>query len=208
MEANSSKAGADGDTPEKVRAFIAVEIPEGVKAELGRFEARLKMAGADVKWVRPESMHITLRFMGYLSKEQVRLAEEAVVISAEKFTPFQIEVQGLGTFPENKRPRVIWAGLSRGAKELSEVFQSLEQELILRDLGEADRPFAGHLTLGRVKTGKNLDNLLEYLNKEGSRNFGGFEVKNICLYQSRLHPTGAVYTVLKEGALTGGPGGV
>ena len=202
MTTNSS------ERPEKIRSFIAVPIPGEVKAELGKFQSRLQKTGADVKWVRPESMHITLRFLGGLTPAEIKLAGEAVLAVAQKFAPFTIEVKGFGTFPERKRPRVIWAGLTQGAEELTGIFQSLEEELLLRDLGEADRPFAGHLTIGRVKTGKKLNNLLEYLTKEGDQNFGIYEAKTICLFQSRLHPSGAVYTMLREGVLAGKTRGV
>lgn len=186
-----------------IRSFIAVSIPEQIKSEIGRFQEHLKRTGADVKWVRPESMHITLRFLGNLSPEEIELAGEAVCVVAEKFSPVQVEIKGFGSFPERKRPRVIWAGLTRGEDELKEIFQSLEQELISRGLGEADRGFAGHLTIGRVKTGKKLEYLLEYLNKESERSFGIFEAKTICLFQSQLKPQGAIYTALRQAVLGG-----
>ena len=191
------------DPSGKIRSFIAVAIPEAMKEELGRLESRLKRSDADIKWVQPGSIHITLRFLGYLDAEQLKLTKEALAAVAAQFRPFPIEAKGWGTFPENQRPRVIWAGLTRGKEELTAIFSSLEQELISRGLGEADRPFAGHLTIGRVKSGKKLDSLLEYLRKENDKTWGAFEAGSICLFQSQLHPSGAVYTALREEALRG-----
>jgi len=180
------------------RSFIAVAIPEGIKNQLSGLQSKLKRAGAEVKWTRPQGIHITLRFLGYMTGPELEKVKEALAETAKSFAPFEVEVKGSGTFPERKRPRVVWVGLSKGDPELTGLFQKLEQELVKRDLGEADRPFKGHLTLGRVKTGKNLNMLVEYLAREGDQSFGAFEAKSICLVKSQLHPEGAVYTVLKE----------
>lgn len=199
---------ANNSEPEKlIRSFIAVPIPAELKTELGRFQEKLKRIGADVKWVRPESMHLTLRFMGNLTLSEIQLAGEAVFQVAKKFAPFSVELKGFGTFPPGRRPRVLWIGLAQGEKELKEIFQNLEQELISRGLGEADKPFAGHLTLGRIKTSKKLDFILEYFKKEAEKSFGVFEAKTICLFQSQLHPEGAIYTALREEVLAGRSGG-
>jgi len=185
------------------RSFIAVAIPDGIKNQLSGLQSKLKRAGADVKWTRPDGIHITLRFLGYLKDEEVAKTQEALAATAKNFAPFEVEVKGAGKFPERGRPRVLWVGLSKGEKELETVFARLEQELIARGLGQADRPFKGHLTLGRVRTGKNTNILVEYLDKEGMQSFGSFEAKSICLFRSQLNPQGAIYTVLKEELFTG-----
>jgi 2'-5' RNA ligase len=188
------------------RAFVAVAIPEGIKNQLAGIQSRLKRAAAEVKWTRPEGIHLTLRFLGYLSDDAIVKVRDAMAVVGREFSAFTVEIKGSGTFPERGRPRVIWAGISQGEKELQAVFARLEQELIARGLGEADKPFRGHLTLGRVKTGKNVDKLVEYLQRETGKSFGAFEVRGICLFRSQLHPEGAVYTVLQEQLFQGAGG--
>ena len=189
------------------RCFIAVAIPEGIKNQLSGLQSKLKHARADVKWTRPNSIHITLRFLGYMTDDGLAKTNEAMAETVKNFAPFEVEVKGSGTFPERGRPRVIWVGLKKGEPELTDIFKKLEQELIKRGLGEADKPFKGHLTLGRIKTGKNIEKLVEYLEKEGGISFGAFEAGSICLFRSQLHPEGAIYTVLKEHVFRGEAGG-
>lgn len=195
-----------GENEQLTRSFIAMAIPEGIKNQLAGLQSKLKRADADVKWTRPEAIHITLRFLGYLTDDSISKVKDALAQVGREFSPFTVEIKGSGTFPERGRPRVIWAGMSQGEKELQAIFSRLEQELIEKGLGEADKPFKGHLTLGRVKTGKNINKLVEYLDKEGGKSFGAFEVKSVCLFKSQLRPEGAIYTVLKEELLSG-PGG-
>lgn len=197
----------DNNKESLTRSFIAVAIPEGIKNQLSGLQSKLKRAGADVKWTRPNSIHITLRFLGYMTDEGLAKTNEAMAEAVKHFSPFEVEVEGSGTFPEHGRPRVVWVGLKKGEPELMDIFKKLEQELISRGLGEADKPFKGHLTLGRVRTGKNIEKLVEYLEKEGGKSFGAFTAGSICLFRSQLHPEGAIYTVLKEHFFAGEAGG-
>lgn len=198
-----SKADEKEAQVEQIRSFIAISIPEEIKQKLREVQARLKRAEAMVKWTRPEGIHITLRFLGNISIEEVKQAGEAIAQVAQKFSPFAIEAKGFGTFPERARPRVIWVGLTQGVKELKAIFEELEKELLNRGLGKADRALSPHLTLGRIKTGKNLNKLLEYLKAEPEISYGIFEAKSICLYRSQLRPEGAIYTVLREEFFSG-----
>jgi len=188
----------ESDQPGLTRAFIAIAIPDGIKNQMAGLQSKLKRADADVKWTRPHGIHITLRFMGWLNTDDLEKTKLAIANVAKEFSEFDVEVKGSGTFPERGRPRVIWTGISQGEKELQAVASRLDQELIKSGLGPADRPFRGHLTLGRVKSGKNINKLVEYLEKEGTISFGAFPAKSICLFKSDLRPDGAIYTVLRE----------
>jgi len=182
----------------KIRSFIAIDLPEDLKEELKKFQSRLKKSKADVKWVRPESMHITLRFLGYLTPEEIEKAKTAINTVAKRFAPFQIQVRGWGTFPEKGRPRVIWTGLEQGAEILEQIFNQLEKELVKLGFDKADKKFVPHLTLGRIKTSKNLKDLIEYLNKEGTKTYGNFWAEKIILFKSDLKPEGAIYSIIKD----------
>jgi len=193
-----SKSDEKEMKPELIRSFIAISIPEEIKQKLAELQARLKKADAMVKWTRAQGIHITLRFLGNVSVEEIKEAGEAISQVARQFSPFLVEANGFGTFPERGRPRVIWVGLNQGVSQLKAIFEELDKELINRGLGKADRAFSPHLTLGRIKTGKNLNKLLEYLKAEPEKAYGIFEAKSICLFRSQLRPEGAIYTLLRE----------
>ena len=193
---------ADGGNQEKkIRAFIAAGIDLPVLSRIGQLTDKLKKTGAGVKWVRPEAMHLTLRFLGSISEEQVDLADRAMIESARLVEPVEVEIKGFGTFPPKKRPRVLWLGLSAGAPELTALSEILEGKLAEQGFPPADKPFSAHLTLGRVKSGRGLKRAMEVLDSETKKSFGSFTVDALNLYQSRLHPEGARYTVLAERAL-------
>lgn len=191
------------DSGAGLRAFIACGIAEAVRDRLRELHGRLCRLEASVKWVRPESMHLTLRFLGNIGPEQVDLVDEALAGAVAGIRPVSIEVRGFGLFPSEKRPRVIWLGLSRGGPELAALFERLERELIARGFGPADKPFSPHLTLGRVKSPRGLERTLEALAREAEQGFGGFVADRVTLFQSRLRPEGALYTPLRERSLAG-----
>ena len=189
-----------------LRAFIACGISEAVRDRVRELRERLCRLEAEVKWARPESMHLTLRFLGNIGPDQVDLIDQALAGAVAGVKPVSIEVRGFGLFPSEKRPRVIWLGLSRGGPELAALFERLERELIARGLGPADKPFSPHLTLGRVKSPRGLERALKALAREAEQSFGGFVADRVILFQSRLRPEGALYTPLRERALGGGQG--
>jgi len=197
---------------EKTRAFIAAEIDLPVISRIEALVSKLKRTEAGVKWVRPQAMHITLRFLGNISREEIGLAQKAMDEAVRHAQPVEVEIKGFGTFPKNKRPRVLWLGLSSGGPELCALFEKLESSLSRQGFGPADKPFSAHLTLGRVKSGSGLSRAMKVLESEAGKSFGRFRVERLILYRSRLHPTGAQYSVLAEsllgegaGSLEGGP---
>lgn len=183
---------------ETIRAFIAVTIDEEVRDRIRELMVKLKRIDSGVKWVRPESMHLTLRFLGNITPDQVELADQAMAGAASGFEPVRIEVKGFGTFPPEKRPRVVWLGLGKGGTELGRVFEHLEAGLLENGLGPADKPFSPHLTLGRVKSGRGMGRVMRVLESEAKRSFGKYLAESVFLIRSELHPGGARYTVLRE----------
>ena len=182
----------------QIRAFIAAGIADEVREKIGRLQAKLKRIEAGVKWVRPEAMHLTLRFLGNIWEDQIDLVNEAMAEATQGVLPIKIEVSGWGTFPEEKRPRVIWLGLKKGADELIEVFDKLEPGLVERGFGPADKRFSPHLTLGRVRGGQRLNQALRVMSSEAKASFGEYVVDHITLFRSQLNPAGAIYTALRE----------
>jgi 2'-5' RNA ligase len=186
-----------------VRTFIAVELPQHVKAALEEVQKELKETGADVRWVRPESIHLTLKFLGEIDEESVVRIRKVMEGVASAHRPFEVEVKGMGCFPNLKQPRVIWVGVLDRQKALASLQEGVEEAVGLLGFEREERPFRPHLTLGRVRTAKGRQALLERMGSMLGQEFGTFEVHSVILFKSDLHPSGARYTPLWEMALGG-----
>ncbi len=191
------------ESKKTVRAFIACSLDEATKESIRELTARLKKIDSGIKWVRPEAMHLTLRFLGNMDKDDVELAGEAMEETAAGLSPVQVVVAGHGTFPPGKKPRVVWLGLKKGGDELYSIYERLEESLQAKGLGPADKAFKPHLTLGRVKSPKGVNRMLKELEEVGDRVIGEFTAGEITLFKSELRPSGAVYTELKKAKLGG-----
>lgn len=182
---------------EFMRTFIALELPVGLKAGLARMQKTFMQKTAGVKWVRPESIHLTLKFLGATSMEKA--AEVCGVLDSltRDVAPFSFDVTGIGAFPNSRNPKVIWAGM-QVEDRLKAFHQELETALACIGFAAEDRPFAPHLTLGRVRDGlarKDIAGLIEQFNSEP---FGRFEADRIIFFKSELKPSGPVYKAIKD----------
>ena len=179
-----------------MRLFVALGMTEGVRAALRELVARLEPAGADLRWVRPQGMHLTLKFIGETPEAKLPLLREALArVRSPK--PVEMEFHGLGYFPNERRPRVFWVGI-----EASDNLPALaaEVEAAREPLGfpRESRPFAPHLTLGRFKSADPLERLQQEIARLPATNFGRVETSEFVLFQSRLSPHGAEYTRLES----------
>jgi 2'-5' RNA ligase len=183
--------------PEPIRSFLAFDIEsEMVQKRLAAVQKLVVQTGADLKLVEPQNIHITIRFLGDITPNMVeKIFEEMQKL---QFTPFNVQINGLGVFPDLRYPRVIWAGITEGADQLKTVFNQLEPRL--RNLGFAPDPkgFSPHLTIARVKSGKNKAQLAEFITKNASYDFGAIRAECLRLERSDLTPRGPVYSTLKE----------
>jgi len=180
-----------------VRCFIAVEVEDAVILDaLGRVQAGLKGTGADLKAVERENIHMTLRFLGDVGEGI--LEDVKGLVSELEFAPFSMELEGIGVFPNLGRPRVVWVGLTKGAEELAGIFNILEPALVGMGFKPEGRGFRPHITIARVRSGRNRAQLVEeVLNYRGDY-FGEFEARHVRLKKSVLTPRGPVYTTLAE----------
>lgn len=187
-----------------LRCFIAVELPETVKIALNNLQEELKKTEADVKWVRPDGMHLTLKFLGYVEEENIKEIVNTMDRICREYPPFNLEVRGAGMFPNIRAPRVLWVSVE-GNNILAGLQAAIEKEMASLGFEKEDRPFTAHLTLGRVKSFRGRERLIEIMQLHKEDIFGFMEVKSISLMKSDLRPTGAQYRRLAE--LTLGQGG-
>lgn len=188
-----------------MRAFIAIELPQEIKNRLTEIQNLLKKSGADVKWVKPENIHLTLKFLGEIDKEKLIKIVEIIEDTAGNNAPFQIRLFSLGAFPKIEFPRVIWIAIDKGDKETKRLAKELEEKIEKLGIPIEKRGFSSHITIGRVRSLLNKDRLAKVL-KESENYFGGenieFGARKITLFKSTLSSSGPVYEVLKEVNLT------
>ena len=183
-----------------MRTFIAIELSLNIREVLAQIESRLKYAGADVKWVEKDNIHLTLKFLGEIDEKKVELVTSALDDIAKETKPFEISLKDLGAFPKIDSPRVIWVGLDKGAKESTELAKKIDEVLLKLGFQEETRPFAAHLTIGRVRSGLNKAALAEKMKSIcGLWTVDcGQTVASIILYKSTLTPKGPIYSKLHE----------
>ena len=174
-----------------MRAFVAIEVPGKLVDSLVDFQKEIPATGADIKLVERENLHINLKFLGEVSEAQAADAQSR--LGRLSLKGGDMAVKGVGAFPSPSRPRVVWAGL---AKENEALLAPIAREVIsaLEGIGERDdRPFRAHITLGRVRSNRNLVALGELLRHNAGREFGEFKMSEIKLKSSVLTPGGPVY---------------
>lgn len=183
-----------------VRAFIALPLTGPVFDRIRRLRRQLVEALPDIRWVRPETLHLTLAFLGDIPEESLEKIGRSMLSIGDVFAPVEIAVGGIGAFPSLTRPRVIWLGVDGGEK-LAALQAAVANELRALDLPCDDRPFRPHLTLGRVRRPMaGMDRALDAL---GETRCGTLRCSRLVLFESRLGPDGARHYARHEAALTG-----
>ena len=185
---------------ETVRTFIAIELPPAVRQFLSDCQDRLRRASADVKWVRPDLIHLTLVFLGDVPADMQADLEAAVREAAAGFGPIQLQVTGAGRFPPKGLPRVIWIGVSETSGSLMRLQQVAAKATAAFAEKVEDRAYTAHLTLGRVRSGQNARDLVGMLDAMASTG-PAFEAREVTIFRSDLSPQGPTYTPLAKIAL-------
>ncbi len=184
-----------------MRLFVAMDIPEDVRRSLASLAANLRTTCRNASWVRIEDLHITLKFIGETSAEKTEMIKTALAAIPCR-TPISISFHGLGFFPNERRPRVLWAGIEAGS-ELTALAAAVETALHPLGIAPEERSFSPHLTLARFDTPRGLDALHAAIEKAGPIEFGATTAKEFHLYQSVLKPGGAEYTRLATFSFAG-----
>jgi RNA 2',3'-cyclic 3'-phosphodiesterase len=196
-----------------IRAFLAVELSQDVRAHIVQVQQELKQRlsrdasrGVRISWTQPSAIHLTLKFLGDLDEQLVDPLRVAILLIKQFHPAIQVPIERLGVFPHLRQPRVLWVGPSeqweRGeeAQRLIALYQAVEESCERCGLTREDRPFSPHLTLGRIKTGERQ--VGQALAKSGMMDrplsLGLMVVGSVVLMKSELRPTGSVYTKLWE----------
>jgi 2'-5' RNA ligase len=182
---------------EQIRSFIAFDMEnEQVLSRLSAAQKLLVETGADLRPVAPQNIHITTRFLGDISPGMVDKVYDAM--KNVKFTPFNIKLCGLGVFPNVNYPRVVWAGMTEGVEQLKSIFTQLEPQIRALGFAADAYGFSPHLTIARVRSGRNKQNLAELVTKRADFEFGTIKADCLRLKRSQLSPKGPTYSTLRE----------
>ena len=138
-----------------MRLFIAIELSQTMREEISQIQTHLKYAGADVKWVEKDNIHLTLKFLGEVSEEKAGEIKQILDQIGKGTRNFEISLEAIGAFPNIEHPRVIWVGLDKGAQESTALAAKVEEALLQIGFQKETRPFAAHFTIGRVRSPKN-----------------------------------------------------
>ncbi len=178
-----------------MRLFVALAIPAGVRQRLGDLIRLLRDADASLRWVAPQNLHVTLKFIGEVPAEQsTRIGDALESIAC---APFDFEVRGLGFFPNARRPSVLWVGITQ-VEQISKLAAEIDRVLAKVGTVPDTRPFSPHLTLGRFKLTRVSATLAKAIDQEKDRGLGRIAVNEFHLIESRLKSGGPEYTTLRS----------
>jgi 2'-5' RNA ligase len=191
----------------RTRTFLAVDIGDAIRKQAVSLQKQLGRAVAEgVNWTEPGGMHVTLLFLGEVDDREVVQVCRAVKDVAGREPPFALRVSGVGAFPNARRPKVVWGGITDGADSLQRLQAALEEKMLaLGCYRKEDRPYTPHLTLGRVTADEASFALATEIPKLADWDGGTTTVGEVRVYNSELRRDGPEYTVIARSALTGPP---
>jgi 2'-5' RNA ligase len=181
---------------------VAIRLPSEVKELLKTIQTGLDRGFRGVSWVKPESIHLTLKFLGEIDDAKVRAATSELQKAALGIGPFTVELEGVGSFPNARNPRVIWAGIRENIA-LQKLYKNVEERLKSAGFEADDRPFTPHLTLCRIKSAEDGRALGRLLTEAKIESRAAFTANSFAFMKSVLKPSGAEHTPIQEFALKG-----
>ncbi|MEA1926778.1 MAG: RNA 2',3'-cyclic phosphodiesterase [Candidatus Auribacterota bacterium] len=188
----------------KIRTFIAIGVPEKLKAEIGKISSFISSQIPGVRWVSSENLHITLKFLGDIEESMIPDIQEVLNQVAQNHLPISSKFGGVGVFPNIRRPGIIWLGLTEGSEELTVLVSDISAGLSRLGFKPERRKFTPHLTLGRVKKRVRPAGLREILETdEGKFSTGRLKINMLLLKKSTLTSNGAIHQILSEHYMNG-----
>jgi 2'-5' RNA ligase len=176
-----------------MRSFIAIAIPEEIKRGMVDIQTRLKEAGLDASWPRPDGIHLTLKFLGEIEAEIIPKIMASLQKALTGIGPLRVGVRGVGTFPNPKNPRVVWTGVTGELEKLAAMQAAVEESMAGLGMEREPRLFVPHLTLCRVKSIRSRQRWTKALDAVKEVRFSDFVVTSVSLMKSELRPAGALY---------------
>jgi 2'-5' RNA ligase len=181
-----------------IRAFIAIIPPTTLQQTMAEIRQVFQRLSLPWRWVPPDHIHLTLRFLGNVPDESVPSLLQAIEQASQGQIAFPLRARVLGCFPRPARPRVLWVGLEDPSQTLRRLNERLIAALTPLGFPPEERPFHPHLTLARIQNGSPARQLLPLLQAYQNRDFGEFLVTHIYLVKSQLQRTGSLYTILRS----------
>ncbi len=181
-----------------MRTFVAIELDTKIKNILSALIQKLNTSNTNIRWIKSQGMHLTLKFLGEVGESKITEVESVLGDIAADSSPFPLHLKGTGTFPSGARiPRIVWIGIEKN-ENLKNIQTRVENELHKIRFPKEKRNFHPHLTLGRVKGLQNLQPVIKTLSEYKTSDFGIMSVDRLTLFKSTLKPSGAEYTILSE----------
>ncbi len=175
-----------------MRSFIAIELSEEQKNKLEEFQQALKKCGADLKLVEKENLHLTLRFLGEITEEELEKVKKGLEKAVSGELGFIMNLKGVGVFPNPNYIKVVWVGVEKGKIEAERIAQKINKEIVVGQMDE--RGFSAHITVARVKSVRGKENLAKVLKDFQNFDFGETAVSEVKIKESKLSPKGPEYS--------------
>jgi 2'-5' RNA ligase len=179
-----------------MRVFLAITVSPEIRDSLEQAVNRLRESRAAVRWVNPDAVHQTVKFLGDTPEDRLGDLISSMTPVCDGIVPFPITVVGLGAYPDTRRPRILWAGVREPSGTLQRLWKHTEETAETLGWQREKRAFSPHITLGRVKGPMNLPRLREIIGSLENEHWGDQEVRNLVLYRSHLNPGGVEYEIV------------
>lgn len=179
-----------------MRSFLGIEIPERIREKCEEIQAEVRKIDADVKFVKEKNLHWTVKFLGDISREEIPKIDSS--LNKISIKPFQIEIKGTGAFPSLNYIKNFWIGVGKGRENFIKLLKEVQRSLVKRGFRKDKHKPTPHITLGRVKSGKNKEKLVNILERYKNKRLDEMKIKEITLYKSKLKGKGPVYTKIKQ----------
>jgi 2'-5' RNA ligase len=183
-----------------IRTFVAVKASRRVQNRIEGLIASLRQSGVKTTWVRPENLHLTLKFLGDVDEQRIPRVCQAVDRALADVDSFPLHFSGVGAFPSARRPRTVWIGVTEGNDDVCKLAAALETQLRAEGFPKEKRDFAPHLTIGRVR-GHPVTELARRIEQHADFDAGQSPVTEVVVYSSTLAPTGATYEAMHRAQL-------
>lgn len=179
----------------EIRAFLAIDLDNDLKPKINKIMKEFKTIDTKIKYVELLNLHLTLKFFGEIDTDGLELLQEKIANVVSQFKPFNIKIKGCGAFPNNNHIKVIWVGIE-GDEIIKKLHDQLDEEFVKIGF-DKDKRFSTHLTIGRMKSAKNKNQVKSTIEEFSDIEIGEMEVNKITLKKSTLKPSGPIYEDLK-----------